>query len=94
MKLYATITNEKGKKEGIGSNEYLDIDIRAGNKLIAMFTLKEDENGDITLFDEDDEPVTQSYTIKGKSQKGECLHKNTFNYMGKIHCTKCKEYLN
>lgn len=28
MKLYATIENEKGKRDGIGGNEYLYIDVR------------------------------------------------------------------
>ena len=32
---------------------------------------------------------------KGEKLKtAKCLHESTFNYMGKIHCTKCKEYLN
>jgi len=70
MKLYINLRNEKGQVKGLGGNEYLDLDIRAKNGLIASFTLKENEDGDIMLFDEDDEQVKQSYTIKGKRQKG------------------------
>ena len=69
MKLYATITNEKGKTEGVGGSEYLDIDIKVGNKFVGRFTLRysdelpvdinEDESG-WALFDNtdgNDEPI-------------------------------------
>ena len=65
MKLYATIENERGKREGIGGNEWLDIDIRVGNQYLARFTVKEYEDGKYHLFDENDVIVPQG---KGKAQ--------------------------
>lgn len=41
MKLYARIENEAGKVDGMGGNEYLDIDITAGNKVIARLTVRD-----------------------------------------------------
>lgn len=56
MKLYATIENEKGKREGIGGNEYLDIDIRVGNELLAALTVRElgHEGNGYGVYDADD----------------------------------------
>ena len=79
MKLYCSIENEKGKREGIGGNEYLDIDIRVGNTSLASLTLRHsDEIPDghgsgWALFDNGDEPI---YWVlddkkKGEMQKGE-----------------------
>ena len=72
MKLYATVENEKGKREGIGGNEYLDIDIRVGNKALGAFTVRNSEYG-YGVFDANDNlliALTPSH-IKGKKQKGE-----------------------
>ena len=69
MKLYATIENEKGKSEGVGGNEYLDIDIKVKNKYLARFTVREKENGDIGLFDEWDNEV--AVREQAKKQTGE-----------------------
>ena len=84
MKLYAKLSNEKGKIEGLGANEYLDIDINVGYQQIASFTLRrcstmvEDgmidiDRGEVSgwvLYDNNDAPL---YWIedKGKKQKGE-----------------------
>ena len=57
MKLYATIENEKGKREGIGGNEYLDIDIRVGNQILRSLTVRRMEDAISEgwgLFDEND----------------------------------------
>lgn len=44
MKLYATIENEKGKREGVGGNEYLEIDIRVGNYPLTTLTVRYSED--------------------------------------------------
>lgn len=62
MKIYARITNEKGKTDGMGADEYLDIDITIGNTILAKLTVR---RGDIPeankegwiLFDAWDEPL-------------------------------------
>lgn len=40
MKLYAKIKNEKGRQEGMGGNERLDIDIMVGNYQLAALEVK------------------------------------------------------
>lgn len=52
MKLYARITNEKGKVDGLGGNETLEIDISAYNQIIARLTVKENEEGVYTVYNE------------------------------------------
>lgn len=46
MKLYAAIENEKGKRDGIGGNERLNIDIRVGNVFLGGFSVKRDFSPD------------------------------------------------
>lgn len=57
MKLYATITSDKGTQKGTGGNEYLDIDIKVGNDFLARLTVREDANGAFKLYDEDDTEI-------------------------------------
>lgn len=62
MKLYATIENEKGKKDGIGGNERLDIDIRVGNTFLGGFSVKRELSPDTdkmswVIVDEYDEII-------------------------------------
>ena len=75
MKLYAQIVNEKGKVEGLGGNEYLDIDIKVGNLRLATFTLRwsdeihapastRKESG-WCLYDESDNPLCWIPATKG-----------------------------
>lgn len=45
MKLYATIKNERGKAEGVGSNELLTIEINRGNRRMVEFYLTLDRMG-------------------------------------------------
>src|SRR3990167_8898280 len=63
MKLYATVENEKGKREGIGGNEYLDIDIRVGNQLLAALTVRigESERWEISSEVDGIEYIVPSY---------------------------------
>jgi len=71
MKLYATVENEKGKREGIGGNEYLDIDIRVGNKILAQLTVRDCGNDlpfdAVGLYDEKDRLMYHVQAGKGKS---------------------------
>lgn len=43
MKLYATTTNDKGKIEGVGSNDWLKIELNRGNK--REYTITYDNEG-------------------------------------------------
>lgn len=81
MKLYATIENEKGKRESMGGNEYLEIDLRVGNQHSYSLTLRytdELEEYEPTLkgsgwvlVNEEDESMWGVEDNKGKKQKGE-----------------------
>ncbi|MHB8410305.1 MAG: hypothetical protein ACYDHY_19910 [Acidiferrobacterales bacterium] len=53
MKLFAHIQNEKGKIGGIGGNKSLAVDISAGNRVIATFTVRENESGYYEVRDKD-----------------------------------------
>lgn len=57
MKLYATLTNSKGKKEGIGDNEIIAIDITVGNYFLARLDVHQDDDGLFKLFDEDGKEI-------------------------------------
>lgn len=54
MKLYARLENEKGKVDGMGGNEYLDIDITVRNEILARFTIRENETGGFSVYDRND----------------------------------------
>ena len=75
MKLYATVENEKGKREGIGGNEYLDIDIRVGNQILRSLTVRRMEDAISEgwgLFDENDNLLRYLAVKKtDEKQKGE-----------------------
>lgn len=58
MKLYARLSNEKGKVDGMGANEYLDIDITIGNEVLAALTIRETING-WGLFDKNDKALAR-----------------------------------
>lgn len=58
MKLYARLENEKGKIDGLGGNEYLDIDITVGNEVLAKLTVRETING-WGMFDEHDNALVR-----------------------------------
>lgn len=58
MKLYARLQNEKGKVDGMGGNEYLDIVITVGNEVIAKLTVRETMNG-WGMFDENDNALVR-----------------------------------
>lgn len=40
MKLYARLSNEKGKVDGMGANEYLKIDITVGSMKLETLTVR------------------------------------------------------
>jgi hypothetical protein len=86
MKLYATIENEKGKQEGVGSDNRLDFDIRIGNKKFAEGQLERRDKGVYLYFSTTLGQVGEGYDaiedqcidyyiadedLKGKKQKGE-----------------------
>ena len=69
MKLYARLENEKGKVDGMGANEYLDIYIMVGNQKIAAFTVRKvddaytpphDKRQVWGIFNADDECIVRS----------------------------------
>lgn len=45
MKIYANLTNEKGKVDGMGANENLTIEITGGNQLLARIIVTESTTG-------------------------------------------------
>lgn len=59
-KYYVRIESEKGKQVSVSGDEYVDIDIYAGNKRIASLTVREsdDRNGTAIYDQNDDEIVT------------------------------------
>lgn len=54
MKLYARLENENGKIDGLGGNEYLDIDITVGNEIIEKLTVKRGEDGKYHVYNSSD----------------------------------------
>lgn len=60
MKLYARIENEKGKVDGMGGNEYLDIDITAGNEVIGKLTVKKNSEGEFRIYNENDDDISKA----------------------------------
>src|SRR3990167_321703 len=81
MKYFIRIENEAGKVDGMGGNEYLDIDITAGNKVIARLTVRENEHGTAAVYDEHDRdistrrvPVVCKCKNEKQKQTGECEH--------------------
>ena len=57
-KLYAEIDSDKGgRKASKGGEEYLDIDILSGNRRIACLTVRNNERGEVTVYNEFDEVV-------------------------------------
>lgn len=97
MKLYATTENEKGKKEGMGGNSTLKIELKVGNKIVAMIFM--DEEG-VILYNKTTEKELETLFQKGKSQKGEkikCEHKNRITRLAgtpqeDIICGDCGAY--
>ncbi len=73
MKLYARIENEKGKVDGMGGNEYLDIDITVGNNRLMSLTVRASNvggNDGYGLFDDQDEQIAWIVTEKKKCNCG------------------------
>ena len=66
MKYSVKLTREDGKTVTLAANDYIDIDVNAGNNRIASLTLRHDDNfeddgaADV-LYDDGDEPI---YWIK------------------------------
>lgn len=63
MKIYARLENERGKIEGMGGNEYLDIDVMIGNTRLAALTIRRAEIPELegaegwVMFDADNQPL-------------------------------------
>lgn len=78
MKLYATITNEKHKKEGLGGNEMLTLEINKGNRRMCEFYITIDDISDkelmvIDMLNLSDGNTTRVYEYEfyqAKKQKG------------------------
>ncbi|HTE48959.1 MAG TPA: hypothetical protein VK675_03575 [Candidatus Paceibacterota bacterium] len=83
MKLYATIKNTKGKRDGVGDNEYIHIDLSRGNKYeyLIYYTL-----GGLTISKIGNGIVYQEQ--KGKSQKGEIVLCKRCNYIQAVNLNK------
>ena len=54
MKYHAQLTREDGKTVGLAANEYIDIDIKDGNRYIARLTVRENDDGQVHVFDRED----------------------------------------
>lgn len=82
MKLYATVTDSHGKKDGRGDNEYLEVlfNERNNNKFLVAF----DGNKLMVLDYSTGERTTLEYA-KGERQKGE------YSYL--TSCRNCKQRL-
>ena len=84
MKLYATIKNEKGKREGIGGNEQLTIEINRGNRRMVELYLTIDQLADnkelvvLDLLNLSDGSTTRVYEHE--------LNKTLPEY---VKCSKC-----
>lgn len=65
-RLYAVIENEQGKRASKAGNEYLDIEIRAGNSTIARLTVRTGEDGQVHVYDELDRELNRAgrYTVR------------------------------
>jgi len=80
MKLYTTITNEKGKTEAVGGNELLTININKGNRRMAELYITVEDLNDSELFvidmltlenGETKRVYDYPFYNKGEKQKGE-----------------------
>lgn len=95
MKLYATIENEKGKREGVGSNEKLTFELRVGNKKLAVGEVEEIKGGIYLYITTTLGQIGEGYEaledqcidyfitekeLKGKKQKGEKIGLNEKTY--------------
>lgn len=58
MKYSARIESEQGKPRIVVGNEYLDIDIMEGNRSIAKLTVRPNENGIATVYNENDDDIS------------------------------------
>lgn len=62
-RIFARVVSEKGKIVGTGGDEYLDIDITVGDRYLARLTVRKDEDGEFTVFNENDDDIS---TATGK----------------------------
>lgn len=78
MKLYATITNDTGKKEGKGGDKWLEIELTCRNNTVGRIILDYLGGDDWELsYERPGEPsyiIDSCITPKGKQQKGEDWH--------------------
>ena len=56
MKYSVKLTREDGKTVTLAANEYIDIDVNAGNRRIAALTLRDSEYGP-AVFNENDRDI-------------------------------------
>lgn len=77
MKYYAEIQSERGKVVGTGGNEYLDIDIKVGNKILARLTVREGEDGEAHVYDENDNDIRTANSCR-KHRSGGCTKECAF----------------
>lgn len=80
MKLYARLENEKGKIDGLGGNEYLDIGITVGNIVLVNLTIRQNENGEYRLYDGNDNDITPRIIYNCVSCGEHCPPEKCFNY--------------
>jgi len=99
MKLYATIKSEKGKAEGKGGQDYLDIEITNINKkVVAKINVKPLNGERIKIgFSHDSKLVDFSNEIKEEKCEcidplcAKCLLLNCKDYNCKVHPEKKKK---
>ena len=59
MKYSVKLTRENGKTVTLAANEYIDIDVNAGNRRIAALTLRDSEYGP-AVFNENDDDISSA----------------------------------
>ncbi len=81
MKIYARLTNEKGKVDGMGANEYMNLDITVGNEVLAKLTVRQTING-WGIFDENDKAIKRLQ----EEGKWDCNHNPLCDEKDKSFC--------
>lgn len=90
MKYYATTENSRGKRDGVGDNKFLKLELSKGNK--REFSMTYDDTG-ITIINH---LTLESISIdtKGKNKKGEKVRCNNCYWTTKdedvAQCPNCK----
>jgi hypothetical protein len=93
MKLYATLEKyENGQTEGLGSNDKLTIELKQGNRKVGHLTFVPGHIEIWTKDDTGDHYWSREIALKGKKQKDECEHDETYYKYGS-KCSMCGQQM-